>query len=70
MSDPEKSGMMLQGTTAGKKNKIYMTDIFKKLNFKNHSAIVAINYPKTFEIELNAMKEIVPIKQTIKKPRK
>jgi hypothetical protein len=44
-----------------------MTPLFKKLNFKNHSAIIAINSPKSFEVELNAMKEIVPIIESIKK---
>jgi hypothetical protein len=44
-----------------------MTPLFKKLNFKNHSAIVAINYPKSFEVELNAMKETTPIIESIKK---
>jgi hypothetical protein len=44
-----------------------MTPLFKKLNFKNHPAIVAINSPKSFEVELNAMKEIVPIIESIKK---
>jgi hypothetical protein len=44
-----------------------MTPLFKKLNFKNHSAIVAINYPKSFEAELNAMKEITPIIKSITK---
>jgi hypothetical protein len=46
-----------------------MTPLFKKLNFKNHSAIVAINYPKSFEAELDAMKEIAPIIQSIKKAK-
>jgi hypothetical protein len=44
-----------------------MTSLFKKLNFKNHAAIVAINYPKSFDIELKAMKEIAPIVDSIKK---
>jgi hypothetical protein len=44
-----------------------MTPLFKKLNFKNHAAIVAINYPKSFEAELNAMKEIAPIIKSITK---
>jgi hypothetical protein len=46
-----------------------MTSLFKKLNFKNHKAIVAINYPKSFEAELNAMKEIVPIIGSIRKTK-
>jgi hypothetical protein len=46
-----------------------MTSLFKKLNFKNHTAIVAINYPKSFEAELNAMKEIVPIIGSIRKTK-
>jgi hypothetical protein len=46
-----------------------MTPLFKKLNFKNHSAIVAINYPKSFEVELNAMRDIVPIIESIKKAK-
>jgi hypothetical protein len=44
-----------------------MTPLFKKLNFKNHSAIIAINSPKSFEVELNTMKEIVSIIESIKK---
>jgi hypothetical protein len=46
-----------------------MTPLFKKLNFKNHATIVAINYPKSFEVELNTMKEIVPIIGSIKKAK-
>ncbi len=34
-----------------------MTPIFKKLNFKNQSAVFAINAPTSFDAELNAMKE-------------
>jgi hypothetical protein len=44
-----------------------MSPLFKKLHFKNHSAIVAINYPKSFEVELNAMKEITTIIKSVKK---
>lgn len=46
-----------------------MTPLFKKLNFKNQTAIVAINYPKSFEVELNAMKEIASYINDIKKAK-
>ncbi len=44
-----------------------MTPLFKKLNFKNHTAIVAINDPKSFELELDAMKGITSSINDIKK---
>lgn len=34
-----------------------MTPLFKKLNFKNQSAVFAINAPASFDTELNAIKE-------------
>jgi hypothetical protein len=46
-----------------------MTALFKKLNFKNHTAIVAINYPKSFEVELYAMKGITSFVNDIKKAK-
>jgi hypothetical protein len=44
-----------------------ITPLFKKLNFKNHNTIVAINYPKSFEGELDAMNEIKPLINNLKK---
>ncbi len=32
-----------------------MTTLFKKLNFKNHTSIVALNAPASFGVELEAM---------------
>jgi hypothetical protein len=46
-----------------------MTPLFKKLNFKNHTAIVAINYPKSFEVELDAMKGITTTITNLKKAK-
>lgn len=34
-----------------------MTDLFKKLNFKQHKSILALNSPPSFETELEIMKE-------------
>jgi hypothetical protein len=33
-----------------------MTSLFKKLNFKNHSLILSLNHPKSFEPELQNMR--------------
>ncbi len=41
-----------------------MTALFKKLNFKNHSTIVAINCPTSFDVELNEMASISKISKT------
>jgi hypothetical protein len=38
------------------KNLLKMTPLFKKLNFKNHSPILVLNAPETFEKELKEMK--------------
>lgn len=38
-----------------------MTPIFKKLNFKNQSAIVSVNHPDSFQDEIDKMLEIVPV---------
>lgn len=38
-----------------------MTPLFKKLNFKSHQNIVAINSPESFEIELSQMASISKI---------
>ncbi len=46
-----------------------MTLLFKKLNFKNHAAIVVINYPKSFEVEINTMKKIALSITDIKKAK-
>ena len=34
-----------------------MTDLFKKLNYKNQPVILALNAPESFNHELNAMAE-------------
>jgi hypothetical protein len=34
-----------------------MTALFKKLNFKNHESIVALNAPNSFMLELDSMSE-------------
>jgi len=34
-----------------------MTPLFKKLNFKDHKTIIALNYPSTFDKEILAMKD-------------
>jgi hypothetical protein len=44
-----------------------MTPLFKKLNFKNHTTVVAINYPKSFELEMNAMAGITSFVKDIEK---
>jgi len=38
-----------------------MTALFKKLNFKDHSSILAIGAPESFAVELNAMSESASI---------
>ncbi len=38
-----------------------MTQLFKKLNFKGHKTIVAINYPKSLEAKLSAMQRFAQI---------
>jgi hypothetical protein len=38
-----------------------MTALFKKLNFNNHSSIVVINHPSSFDESLKEMESIVPI---------
>ncbi len=38
-----------------------MTQLFKKLNFKGHKTIVALNYPKSFWAELSAMQSFAQI---------
>ncbi len=38
-----------------------MTPLFKKLNFKNHAGILAINPPESFESELAAMAEFATV---------
>jgi len=38
-----------------------MTDLFKKLNYKNQPQILAINAPKSFDNELNTMAELASI---------
>lgn len=42
-----------------------MTPLFKKLNFKNHEAIFALNTPQSFDAELAAMQEFTTIQRTI-----
>ena len=44
-----------------------MTTLFKKLNFKEHKEIVAINAPQSFQDELNAMKSVAKISTDIDK---
>jgi hypothetical protein len=44
-----------------------MTTLFKKLNFKAHTAILAINSPKSFEIELAEMSKIATIEKDLDK---
>jgi hypothetical protein len=43
-----------------------MTSLFKKLNYKNQSIIVAIDSPKSFQKELESMSEIAIIKKDMK----
>lgn len=42
-----------------------MTTLFKKLNFKEHASIVAINSPKTFDTELEQMSKIAIIEKDL-----
>ncbi len=44
-----------------------MTPLFKKLNFKDHTSIVAINAPASFDAELKAMESEAPIIKNLKK---
>jgi hypothetical protein len=44
-----------------------MTPLFKKLNFKAHATIVAINAPASFEAELKAMESEAAIIKNLKK---
>jgi hypothetical protein len=44
-----------------------MTTLFKKLNFKAHKTIVALNSPKSFELELTEMAKEAKIIKDIKK---
>jgi hypothetical protein len=43
-----------------------MTALFKKLNFKEHKAIVALNVPQSFELELAEMARETKIVKEIK----
>ncbi len=43
-----------------------MTPLFKKLNFKDHPAIVVVNAPGSFAAELAAMEKLVPVATTLK----
>jgi hypothetical protein len=45
---------------------MFMTELFKKLNFKAQKEIYIINSPKEFSKELTAMKEFTSIKTNIK----
>jgi hypothetical protein len=38
-----------------------MTDLFKKLNYKNQPVILALNPPKSFDNELNTMSDLAKI---------
>ncbi|MFZ4102363.1 MAG: hypothetical protein ACOYKR_10430 [Sphingobacterium thalpophilum] len=44
-----------------------MTPLFKKLNFKLQTNIVAINSPKSFDIELEEMSKIATIEKQLTK---
>jgi hypothetical protein len=44
-----------------------MTPLFKKLNFKEHKTIVAINAPASFEAELQAMQSEAAIIKNLEK---
>ncbi len=44
-----------------------MTPLFKKLNFKLQTSIVAINCPKSFDIELEEMSKIATIEKKLTK---
>jgi HKD family nuclease len=47
----------------------YMTPLFKKLNFKDQPAIVAINAPASFKAELKAMKAYTKIIEDLDKAK-
>jgi hypothetical protein len=42
-----------------------MTPLFKKLNFKGHKTIVALNYPKSFDAELSAIQIFAQIETEV-----
>jgi hypothetical protein len=42
-----------------------MTDLFKKLNFKNHSEITILNSPASFELEIAEMTKVSSINTNI-----
>jgi hypothetical protein len=42
-----------------------MTPLFKKLNFKDHKAILVVNSPDSFENELSEMSNIIQIEKKI-----
>ena len=44
-----------------------MTPLFKKLNFKDHPAILSINHPDSFRPELKAMGELTNVVESIGK---
>nr|MCU0327573.1 hypothetical protein [Chitinophagales bacterium] len=44
-----------------------MTPLFKKLNFKEQTSILAVNNPKSFELELEAMSKTATIERDIAK---
>mgnify|MGYP006169055531 FL=1 len=44
-----------------------MTPLFKKLNFKDHSAILSINHPDSFFPELKAIGELTNVVESIVK---
>jgi hypothetical protein len=44
-----------------------MTPLFKKLNFKDHKTIVAINTPASFDAELQAMESEASVIKNLKK---
>lgn len=44
-----------------------MTSLFKKLNFKNHTLVVVLNSPASFETELKAMQTDTEIIRDLKK---
>ncbi len=46
---------------------LFMTPIFKKLNFKNQQTIVALNAPESFDSELKAMSKFATIETAISK---
>ncbi len=44
-----------------------MTSLFKKLNFKNHTSVVVLHSPASFETELKTMQNETVIIQNLKK---